>query len=777
MRKFLRLSLNGKEKTPNENYRNPETRGVYNRIGGLKKLHKENINCYVELPKEKNDLVRKNMYLGLVAGLQEVAESLNKLFLDTILRQIHVWNCDDSLYKDPSILDDFQTWFSELTSIILANCELIKKLERYTKNSFKNELERMHSLFNQIFAKCFVIKHHPRVIKYKDSNFNLVLKALMPGVKIVTGTLDLFSGERRCGYIDINKFTTEKQGHFHLTCKLKNLQRTRENDTVLDEKYTLKLSLEFQMEAKPKQPVPVSNLPNATLELTSLSITAISNSSQEASAQATILWDEMHRKYDGSEFYHRNKVFWSDFEDIINSLFMETGHTLSSENQRYIYEKWCGTSAEGSRQYNREISRTELFQRKDPKAKFTHWEWLFAALKLIRDYLSEEWRKGRIVGFISKDETKKILYNYSHTKKVFLLRFSDSTLGAISPTTNDGSKNIVKLGPITKDDFKNSKSSENLTVGDIIREISELGQVYCFDGQIIEKKEAFTFTSDNTEKSKNGYNVLFKRFVTLFDQSPPAEGHCDINPFAVKSVNSNVSLQTASTSNLYNNQAPSSNMVTETEAFPQNSIGLQTINNINTNDVTIAKEYDTIASGRDVLPTSDIETSNEFNSIDTNMLNVIIDSMELDANMLPMTDNNNMNESLNPSKQLENNTIDPNGWNHNCLPTSDGFLHNQYNDGYNGNIAISYTQSTTISADPDPFPNTNGIFLPNSMEAMTNTTSFFTNELSNVNNNIGKSMNPCTPPNPTQSVATEPNQNNSEMETVTQSQAYWPDIQ
>lgn len=57
----------------------------------------------------------------------------------------------------------------------------------------------------------------------------------------------------------------------------------------------------------------------------------------------------------------------------------------------------------------------------------TFWDWFYAAMKLTKDYLAEPWNKGRIAGFIAKDQAERLLY--ASPPGTFLLRFSDSILG------------------------------------------------------------------------------------------------------------------------------------------------------------------------------------------------------------------------------------------------------------------------------------------------------------------------------------------------------------
>lgn len=60
---------------------------------------------------------------------------------------------------------------------------------------------------------------------------------------------------------------------------------------------------------------------------------------------------------------------------------------------------------------------------------FSFFVWFHEAVKLTRLHLSEQWKKGLIEGFISRDQAEKKLLTGPSAAGTFLLRFSDSNLG------------------------------------------------------------------------------------------------------------------------------------------------------------------------------------------------------------------------------------------------------------------------------------------------------------------------------------------------------------
>lgn len=65
-----------------------------------------------------------------------------------------------------------------------------------------------------------------------------------------------------------------------------------------------------------------------------------------------------------------------------------------------------------------------------PDRPFTFWEWFFAIMKLTKDHMLGMWKSGCIMGFINKAKAQEDLLRSPSGIGTFLLRFSDSELGA-----------------------------------------------------------------------------------------------------------------------------------------------------------------------------------------------------------------------------------------------------------------------------------------------------------------------------------------------------------
>ncbi|RWS23525.1 signal transducer and activator of transcription 5B-like protein, partial [Leptotrombidium deliense] len=97
-------------------------------------------------------------------------------------------------------------------------------------------------------------------------------------------------------------------------------------------------------------------------------------------------------------------------------------------------------------------------------------DWIFCALKLSKDNLKYLWDENLILGFISKSDAEEKLLNKQ--KGTFLLRFSDSALGAISIAAVGENNEVFMVEPWSLKHF-NARS-----LADRIMDIPEITHLY-----------------------------------------------------------------------------------------------------------------------------------------------------------------------------------------------------------------------------------------------------------------------------------------------------------
>ena len=79
---------------------------------------------------------------------------------------------------------------------------------------------------------------------------------------------------------------------------------------------------------------------------------------------------------------------------------------------------------------NRTLSLTQFNQDRLPNSCHTFWEWFDSMMALTKQYLASVWKKGFVIGFISRLNANSFLED--SPEGTFLLRFSDSVLGGVT---------------------------------------------------------------------------------------------------------------------------------------------------------------------------------------------------------------------------------------------------------------------------------------------------------------------------------------------------------
>jgi len=181
----------------------------------------------------------------------------------------------------------------------------------------------------------------------------------------------------------------------------------------------------------------------------SLPVVVTVHCSQEVQSWATITWDNAFSKNNRVPFYVVDTVNWSHMVDALKfKYFQETGRRLTDDNLSHLCE-WSesiannGTTSKfpvscipGEKAFrgtvnsdpnDRPITWSQFCKEPLPQRTFTFWDWFYAAMKLTKDKLRDQWKKDLIVGFISRRQTEEKLMN--STPGTFLLRFSDSVIG------------------------------------------------------------------------------------------------------------------------------------------------------------------------------------------------------------------------------------------------------------------------------------------------------------------------------------------------------------
>ncbi|CAJ0937190.1 unnamed protein product, partial [Mesorhabditis belari] len=121
-------------------------------------------------------------------------------------------------------------------------------------------------------------------------------------------------------------------------------------------------------------------------------------------------------------------VSWANLYPVLQYQFKEfTGakRLLNESDLRYLYEKLFNSSAinlEATINFER-FARVNLHG-----TNFSFWDWFYSIMCLVKQKLLKYWEDGWCIGFITKQDANDILKQ----GPAFLLRFSDSQMGAVS---------------------------------------------------------------------------------------------------------------------------------------------------------------------------------------------------------------------------------------------------------------------------------------------------------------------------------------------------------
>ncbi|XP_074489679.1 signal transducer and activator of transcription 2 isoform X2 [Sebastes fasciatus] len=188
------------------------------------------------------------------------------------------------------------------------------------------------------------------------------------------------------------------------------------------------------------------------LQASSIPVIIISNSSQQQSAWASVLWFNLLSTdiKDVAFLANSPASTWPQFGEMLSWQFLSaTKRGLNEAQLEMIAHRLFG------RQKNYDTCKVAWSKFSKENAPDTFWVWFDGILVMVKTYLEDLWRDGLIMGFVSKAKEKSLL-----TKKqrgTFLLRFSDSIIGGITfswvEITLNGKPDVKTVTPFTKVDL------------------------------------------------------------------------------------------------------------------------------------------------------------------------------------------------------------------------------------------------------------------------------------------------------------------------------------
>lgn len=191
---------------------------------------------------------------------------------------------------------------------------------------------------------------------------------------------------------------------------------------------------------------------DVALQASSLPVVIISNSSQQQSAWASVLWFNMISvdTKDIRFFASSPVASWPQFGEMLSWQFLSaTERGLDDSQLEMIAHRIFGKKPNYE---NCKVSWSKFCKESPPD---TFWVWFDGILTLVKTYLEAIWRDGHIIGFVTKAKEKSLLKRKQ--RGTFMLRFSESVVGGITFSWVDinskGEPEVITVQPFSKVDL------------------------------------------------------------------------------------------------------------------------------------------------------------------------------------------------------------------------------------------------------------------------------------------------------------------------------------
>uniref|UniRef100_A0A8B9L8R3 Signal transducer and activator of transcription n=1 Tax=Astyanax mexicanus TaxID=7994 RepID=A0A8B9L8R3_ASTMX len=439
---------------------------------------KNKVQVYTDL------LTGNGIFLSELSAMLDSAESL----LAKLTEDLDQWKRRQQIScigaPEDTNLDPLEKWFTQvgdgmfqLRKFLLKLEELLDKLS-YDEDPIKDQKpilqERVDTLLTTLIKSAFIVETQPSMPQGRGplvlrTNVQFSVKArLLFKVPELNHHFCLWRLYRRFNVLGtsskaLNMSESMNGGMVadfrHLTLKEKKVGAGGKgiNDlslSVTEELHTIHFETQFEMHGL-----------SVSLETTSLPVVVISNSSQQQSAWASVLWFNMLCPDPNNLLFFASSpvASWSQLGQMLSWQFIACAERGLNEDQlETLAQKLFGKQQSYD---NCKISWTRFSKENISGQSFTLWVWLDGILNLVKVYLSQLWNDGSILGFVSKGKEKVLLKKKQGG--TFLLRFSESCKdGGITFSwveyTNDGEPNVRSVQPFTSVDLKQIPLAEIL---------------------------------------------------------------------------------------------------------------------------------------------------------------------------------------------------------------------------------------------------------------------------------------------------------------------------
>uniref|UniRef100_A0A8C1SXT2 Signal transducer and activator of transcription n=1 Tax=Cyprinus carpio TaxID=7962 RepID=A0A8C1SXT2_CYPCA len=432
------------------------------------------------------DKCRKN-FLSDISTMLDAADVLRSVLIDEELVDWK-WRQQKSCIgaPDDTSLEHLEKWFTQIIECMFQLQKFLQKLDELVgKMTYENDpipvrkpplKSRVDTLLTNLIKSSFVVETQPSMpqgrgslvlrtnvqfsvkvrLLYKVSELNHVMKVTVS----VNNAASQLKGFRKFNVLGtlskaLNMAESMNGGMVadfrHLTLKDQKVGGGGKgiNDlslSVTEELHRIIFQTQFDYQGL-----------SVPLETFSLPVVVISNSSQQQSAWASVLWFNMLcSDPENVKFFETSPAAtWPQFGEMLSWQFLSCGKRgLDNDQLETLAIKLFGKQQSYD---NCKISWTKFSKENLPDTNFSLWVWLDGILTLVKLYLSDLWSDGSIMGFVSKGKERLLLKKKQNG--TFLLRFSESIKdGGITFSwvqyANDGTPSVQTVKPFTSTDLK-----------------------------------------------------------------------------------------------------------------------------------------------------------------------------------------------------------------------------------------------------------------------------------------------------------------------------------
>uniref|UniRef100_A0A3B5AH92 Signal transducer and activator of transcription n=1 Tax=Stegastes partitus TaxID=144197 RepID=A0A3B5AH92_9TELE len=375
---------------------------------------------------------------------------------------------------DNVCLDQLEKWFTSVAEGLFQVREFLSKLEElvgkvsYADDPVKAQRpalqKRTDALLKELLKSAFVVETQPSMPQGKGP---LVLRTNVQ-FSVKTRLLVKFPELNHSMKVDVSMDSYRRFNVLGTKSKNLNMAESQSGGMVADFRHlTLKeqksggggkgvsdISLSVTEELHLIYFNTVFDLKGLSVELQtcSLPVVIISNSSQQQSAWASILWFNMLSQDPKDVIFFAScpAAPWPQFGEMLSWQFLfATKLGLNAAQLEMIAHRLFG------RQSNYDTCKVAWSKFSKENAPETFWVWFDGILMMVKTYLADLWKEGLIMGFVTKGKEKSLLKKKK--RGTFLLRFSESVIGGITfswvETILTGVPDVKTVQPFTKEDL------------------------------------------------------------------------------------------------------------------------------------------------------------------------------------------------------------------------------------------------------------------------------------------------------------------------------------